>query len=829
MTSSIGRPFGTRRISSRLVAIVFAFAFAFLFAPAWANADAPRTVLVLNSYTPQYKWTDLLTQGIRRELQGVVPEERLLIEYMDARRMADDEVYFEQLFDLYVHKFGVLRPDVLLVADDSALTFALEHREALFPGVPIVFCGINSRTLDEVEAIPNSTGILEGLAVAENIELIRAIHPDTTRIVLLSDRTSLGAGMTRVARALIESEPRGGATIEIWDDYVFEDLVERVAVTPPGTVYLMLGIHQDVSGRYFAWADDTPTLTQRSNAPFYAMFGMVLGDGVVGGAMNDPLEHGSDAAALVRRILEGTPADAIAVTPSAEYRPRFDDAQLRRFAIDDSRLPPGSEIIGRKPSFYDQHRALVWSVLLVLASMGVAIVMLFRSTVRARRAEEVSRVSRTNLQVEVRERVHAEESMRFLAEAGRMMSESLDYPSTLASVAHLALGRFADCCIVYVLETDQAEMLIVEHVDPTKQQLLEQVAHDYCARWVSSAIGKEVTRSRTPHVTSDVTEADIRAFAPDDRHYALVRALGVRSAIALPLVARDSVIGFLGLLSTMPARRYGPDDTVLAQELARRAALSIDNARLYHKSLDSIRARDDFLMAASHELRTPLTPLLLQIEAFQRLLSARGFAELADRLNVSLRQLRRLSNLIEDVLVMSEIQAGRLTLDRVRVSLLDVARAAVAQSADQLELAGCSVSVSGDGALVGRWDKARLVAATRAILSNAAKFGAGAPIEVAVEATEEGARLTVRDHGIGIAPADRPRLFGRLVRIAPITHYGGLGLGLFIAREIVQAHGGQLCTEDAAGGGARVVMALPLDETSSTPHIDAPTAGVTTS
>jgi signal transduction histidine kinase/CheY-like chemotaxis protein len=290
-----------------------------------------------------------------------LPPENLHIEFMDARRMVDDEKYLELLAAVYRHKYGRLRPDVIVSSDDSALNFLLERRDSLFPGVPVVFCGINSRSPEELEAVPNMTGILEGLDVADNLTLIQRLHPDARRVVLLADRTSLGQGMVRVARDVIGRFERPSLKIEIWDDFTLDELGQRLASVDEHTVFLLLAIHEDRAGHYFSFDHDLEPLTRRSRSPIYGMFGMLLGRGVTGGMMNDSYQHGRATAAVARRVLAGTPADAIPVVPSAEYRPRFDYAMLRRFQVAEASLPPGSVVAGRPVSLYAQHTRLVWT------------------------------------------------------------------------------------------------------------------------------------------------------------------------------------------------------------------------------------------------------------------------------------------------------------------------------------------------------------------------------------------------------------------------------------------------------------------------------------
>jgi signal transduction histidine kinase/CheY-like chemotaxis protein len=354
-------------------------------------------VLVLNSYHPQYAWTEELVRGVRDEL-AALPPENLHIEFMDARRMVDDEPYLETLATLYRYKYTRLRPDIIISSDDSALNFLLARRESLFPGIPVVFCGINSRAPEELEAVPNMTGILEGLDVAENLALIRRLHPKANRVVLLADRTSLGRGMVQVARGVSGRFEGPSLKIEVWDDFTLAELGRRVAAVDSRTVFLLLAIHEDRAGRYFSFTEDLEPLTRRSHGPIYAMFGMLLGQGVTGGMMNDPYQHGRATASMARKVLAGTPADAIPVVGSAEYRPRFDYAMLQRFGIAEAALPPDSVVVGKPVSFYEQHTQLVWSVAAVFVVLVITIAWLAYLIGRMRKAERELVVNQAELQ-----------------------------------------------------------------------------------------------------------------------------------------------------------------------------------------------------------------------------------------------------------------------------------------------------------------------------------------------------------------------------------------------------------------------------------------------
>jgi signal transduction histidine kinase/CheY-like chemotaxis protein len=344
-------------------------------------------VLVLNSYHPQYEWTEELVRGVRDELEGALPDESLHIEYMDARRMVSDEEYLERLAAAYARKYARFRPDLIISSDDSALRFLLARRDALFPGIPIVFCGVNLSTAADLEPVANVTGILEGLEVEGNLELIGRLHPDADRIVVLSDRTYLGEGMKKLARVDIARFVSPSRKIEIWDDFTIDELTERVARLDQRTVLLLLAIHEDKAGHYFSFTEHLRPLTEKSRVPMYAMFGMLLGQGVTGGRMNDPYEHGRATAVMARRVLAGTRADDIPVVPSAEYRPRFDYTQLVRFGVDMARLPAQSFVLNEPVPFYRLHARVVWSVASIMLILVLVVVWLLDVLRRMRRAE----------------------------------------------------------------------------------------------------------------------------------------------------------------------------------------------------------------------------------------------------------------------------------------------------------------------------------------------------------------------------------------------------------------------------------------------------------
>ncbi len=253
-----------------------------------------------------------------------------------------------------------------------------------------------------------------------------------------------------------------------------------------------------------------------------------------------------------------------------------------------------------------------------------------------------------------------------------------------------------------------------------------------------------------------------------------------------------------------------------AERDARASAVAAadENARLFRLAREALDAREQFLSAVSHELRTPLTALKLQLRLLREDLEA-----VAPDARRALRRVdraeeiaRRVSRRYDDFLETAELLHGKLYLEKEPVDLAAVAREAVRRLASLLARSGCELTLDAPEPVVGQWDRPRLVKTVEILVANAAKFGAGKPVELSVRRDEEQAVLTVRDHGIGVRREDLQRIFEPYERAVPPTHFGGLGLGLFAARKIAEAHGGTLVALVPRGAGAEFELALPLGE-----------------
>ncbi|WP_437765987.1 AAA family ATPase [Sorangium sp. So ce281] len=392
---------------------------------------------------------------------------------------------------------------------------------------------------------------------------------------------------------------------------------------------------------------------------------------------------------------------------------------------------------------------------------------------------------------DITERKRAELAERFLADASRQLM-ALGYGATLDSVAQLALPALADRCVIDV-----------------------DLAQDAPGRAVTAGMPAELAGAVTDALRPLAATSPDRLEIGDVRAAPLLERLGVHSFLRVPLLARDRRFGVMTLLAAAPRRHYRPADLWLAQELASRAALALDNSRLFAEAQVAIERRDEFLLVASHELKTPLTSLKMQAHLLARLLPRLQRAEVApERIDAAIqllnRQIARLAHLVNELLDVTRLNAGQLTLARALVDLAALAREVVERMRQQLTDARCRTQLDLDEPVMGHWDPSRMEQVLINLLSNAIKYGAGGLIHVIVR--REGARavLVVRDHGIGIAEADQARIFERFERAVSVRNFGGLGLGLYIVRWIVTSHGGTIRVESRPGAGAAFIVELPL-------------------
>lgn len=456
----------------------------------------------------------------------------------------------------------------------------------------------------------------------------------------------------------------------------------------------------------------------------------------------------------------------------------------------------------------------LWLVLAAggaLLSVGVALAIVFGRRL-SREREDAGREN-ARLLAEAERAREASDAARqdadFLAGASTVLAASLEYEATLRQLASLAVRRLADWCVIDVVgERGVTHRVATAHADPAMAETAASLMRFPPGANPGNPVEQALAAGQLV-TASDVTAEGLERMTRDAEHLAIVRRLGVRAYVMVPLVARGRTLGVVSFIRAADA--YGPRDLALAQDLAQRAAGAIDNARLYTETQAASRGKDDFLAMLSHELRTPLTSVLGWTGLLRR--GRLDEATAARALETIERNARLQTQLVEDLLDVSAIVTGNLRPDVERLDLLGVATAAVESVRSAAAAKRIHVEARCEPVGLVSGDPARLQQVVVNLLSNALKFlPEGGRIDVTLTGHDNRARLSVSDTGRGIAPEFLPHVFEhfRQADAATTRSYRGLGLGLAIVRHIVELHDGTVRAASAgAGQGATFTVELP--------------------
>jgi PAS domain S-box-containing protein len=448
---------------------------------------------------------------------------------------------------------------------------------------------------------------------------------------------------------------------------------------------------------------------------------------------------------------------------------------------------------------FDEHERAFMLALAQQCTQALERARLYEAEQKARQAAETAR-----------------RRFEFLSEASSLLASSLDYEETLQNVADLVVHKLADWCSVdLVTEAGTVKSVAVAHLDPAKAQWARELRQHYPPDPNAPHGVPQVLRTGAPELYSHVAEAGIEPSEITPWQLQFIRTIGATSVMIVPLTARGRTLGALTLIYAESGQHYDTDDLALAEELARRAALALDNARLYQEAQAAIRLRDQFFTVASHELKTPLTSMMGYAEMLSNLASSdapRGERE-QRAVRTIFDQTQRLNRMMTALLDVSRIETGQLSLDRAPMDLAALAQRVINDLQLGVQRHRLELRVP-DAPVVVMGDELRLEQVLQNLVQNAIKYSPhGGTIHVRVEAHGDTARAAVSDEGIGI-PADAlPKLFARFYRARNVEswHITGMGMGLFVVKEIMTLHGGTVMVESVEGEGSTFTIQLPMN------------------
>lgn len=839
--------------------------------PARAEQAAPvRQILILHSYHPELSWTSGINSGMQQVLNASDLVQQSHIEYLDAKRNPDRD-YLDRFDSLLQHKLRNLRFDLILISDTEALDFTLRHRQQLFPRTPIVFCGISNLGPELLPAGEPITGVEERPSFRETVELALRFHPATRELIFIGRTEDPSEALTREALLQLAASFPQGPRFTFWDDLAAEELRPRLSQLQPGQLVFRIGSINAGNGRIWSFAESTRFIRQHANVPHYGFYDNVLGEGIVGGKLVSAASQGRLAAELGLRILRGEEPQTIAVV-SADSNPYlFDDRELKRFGISPQQLPTGSTRLHQSPAFYSVPKHDYWLGLGLLASLLAGAGLLAWNIQCRRRSEIALRSSEERLRLALEgsqdglwdwdavtgRNIVDERWCSMLGYSKQEIREHIDqwtalvHPEDLPviSAAHQECveGHTSHFAGEFRMRTKDGEWkwilgrgTVVErdadgrplrltgtHKDISRQKATEQALQ-------TAVAAAENARDRIDVILKSISDGLI--VTDSDNRVQLIneaaqRMLGVdgqagvdravESLLNLPAYA-DQLAQTWKLGQAPPPQdlelhqqgelRVIESRTTLVRNPKKDQAGMITILQDVTRMRDMDRMKSEFISTAAHELRTPLAAIL----GFTELLLQGDFdsAQQREFLSIIEGRAETLTQIVDDLLDLSRIESGRLmaldrslcTLDAIVIPL--VAQYRLATSLHQFE----TVLSADEGEL---WiDRGKIGQVMENLLSNAVKYSPdGGIIRVTGRSCQGNYEVTVSDQGIGMTPLQMERVFDKFYRAdTGNTAIGGLGLGMAIARNIVEAHGGKIWVESTLGQGTQAHFSLPMAE-----------------
>lgn len=412
----------------------------------------------------------------------------------------------------------------------------------------------------------------------------------------------------------------------------------------------------------------------------------------------------------------------------------------------------------------------------------------------------------------------AKERITLLAEISAGMSESLDHDRALHSLANTLVPALATCCFIDVVADGRVRRLEALHASTELRDVVERL-RNITLEWDRPFISRRALRRGEPELLPVVTEGWLRSVAQNEEHLAVLLALGIRSALIMPLVSGEETIGAVSVLRDGSQPAFETDDLKFMLDVARRAALAIENTKLYDRSQRATAQRDQVLGMVSHDLRNPLSAIAMCLTSMRQAsdMDSLSRGTLIDTMSESVDLMNRL---IDDLLDIFSIEAGKLSIAPASIDpVIAVARAILffeePARAKHLKL----ITAVGDKLPAAHADGDRLVQALSNLLNNAIKFTAeGGTITVGADADDAEVAFFVRDSGIGIPEDELPQVFNQFWHRHRGSRVRGTGLGLAITKGIVEAHGGQISVDSAPGKGTTFRFTIPLEKAPAAPN-----------
>lgn len=737
----------TMRIVWRSLALLFLFA-------AESYAAEPRRVLMLHAFNYTFPATTLIADGARKRLLERSPQPlEIDADFLDLARNTDAE--YESRVAMFLRlKYGKRPPDVVITLGSAALPFIVRHRDDIAPNVPVVFTSVSPQTHNALRLPANIVGIISEFNLDKTLALAERLQPDASRLFVVSGSGDVDRRWQSIARKTIEDRERKFEVTYLFDRS-YAKLIEEVSNIPGDAIVIYLTMFADSERNAFVPAQVAGSLAAVSPAPLYAPYDTYIGNGIVGGFVENFESVGVRAADLTLQILAGNDSAAIAPQPDPGQAYRVDYRAMVRWKLQESRLPPHTTVLFKEPTIWTEFRGTVIAAIVIVAVQSLIVGALLAQRRRRFRAETLLRES--------------EERMTFAAAAANIGLWQFDRHRN-------ELWATEPCRAIFGIARDA----------PLTRDAFLSVIHPDDLQTATRLLQKSFETER-PAIS------DVRIVLPDGE----VRWVRMR--------ARSRLEG-----GTRPGHLGGIFIDITEQKSAE-AEVALQRLEVEH--LMRVSVLGELSGSIAHEVNQPLTAILSNAQAALHLLAqdSPDLVEIRDALEDIVHEDNRAGEVIHRLRTL--LKKGERKVENVNIN--DLVRSTI--SLLNSELIGRDIDVRFDlenSAFLTRGDSVQLQQVLLNLVMNAMDAMASTPIGqrfifVSTRTAQTGTvDVLVKDRGHGIGPKENGRLFEPFYT----TKDNGLGLGLTLCSTIIQAHQGRLDLINEEGGGAMAIFSLPIQQ-----------------